>query len=128
MMYASTGDKRFKEKGDALVAGLAECQAKLGSGYLSAYPESFIDRVEKRVNVWAPYYTLHKIFAGLEDMYVYGDNQQALEMAKKFGDWVIARNSKLTDDADAGDDADRARRDERDPGEPVRASPARTNT
>jgi uncharacterized protein len=98
MMYASTGDRRFKEKGDALIAGLAECQAKLGSGYLSAYPESFIDRVEKRVNVWAPYYTLHKIFAGLEDMYVYCDNQQALEMAKKFGDWVIERNSKLTDE------------------------------
>jgi DUF1680 family protein len=97
-MYASTGDKRFKEKGDAVVAGLAECQAKLGSGYLSAYPESFIDRVEKPSRVWAPYYTLHKIFAGLEDMYEYCDNDQALDMAKKFGDWAIARNSKLTDE------------------------------
>ena len=97
LMYASTGDKRLKEKGDAVVAGLAECQAKLGTGYLSAYPESFIDRVEKRIPVWAPYYTLHKIFAGLEDMYVYCDNAQALDMAKKFGDWAIARNSRLTD-------------------------------
>jgi hypothetical protein len=48
MMYASIGDTRLKEKVDAVVAGLAECQAKLGNGYLSAYPESFIDRVEKR--------------------------------------------------------------------------------
>ena len=54
-MYASTGDARFKAKGDAVVAGLAECQAKLGSGYLSAYPESFIDRVERQQPVWAPY-------------------------------------------------------------------------
>jgi DUF1680 family protein len=98
LMYASTGDKRFKEKGDVIVAGLAECDAKLGSGYLSAYPESFIDRVEKPSRVWAPYYTLHKIFAGLEDMYEYCNNLQALEMAKKFGDWVIARNSKLSDE------------------------------
>jgi DUF1680 family protein len=98
LMYASTGDKRFKEKGDAVVAGLAECQAKLGSGYLSAYPESFIDRVEKPSRVWAPYYTLHKIFAGLEDMYEYCDNRQALKVVKKFGDWAIARNSKLTDE------------------------------
>lgn len=98
LMYASTGDKRLKEKGDAVVAGLAECQKKIGTGYLSAYPESFIDRVEKRIQVWAPYYTLHKIFAGLEDMYVTGDNQQALEVCKKFGDWVIARNSKLSDE------------------------------
>jgi len=97
-MYASTGDARFKTKGDAVVAGLAECQSKLGSGYLSAYPESFIDRVEKRTQVWAPYYTLHKILAGLLDMYVYADNKQALEIAKRFGDWTVARNSKLTDE------------------------------
>ena len=98
LMYASTGDKHLKEKGDAVVAGLAECQAKLGSGYLSAYPETFIDRVEKPTRVWAPYYTLHKIFAGLEDMYVYCNNQQALDMAQNFGDWVIARNARLTDE------------------------------
>jgi len=98
LMYASTGDRRFKDKGDAVVAGLGECQAKLGSGYLSAYPESFIDRVEKQNRVWAPYYTLHKIFAGLLDMYETCDNQQALEVAKKFGDWVIERNSRLTDE------------------------------
>jgi uncharacterized protein len=98
LMYASTGDDAFRNKGNAVVAGLAECQDKLGTGYLSAYPESFIDRVEKRTPVWAPYYTLHKIFAGLEDMYIYCGNQKALEMAKKFGDWAIARNSKLSDE------------------------------
>src|ERR1035441_10107544 len=65
LMYASTGDARLKAKGDAVVAGMAECQAKLGTGYLSAYPESFIDRVEAGTRVWAPYYTLHKILAGL---------------------------------------------------------------
>ena len=98
LMYASTGDERLKEKGDAVVAGLAECQAKIGSGYLSAYPEEFIDRVEALQRVWAPYYTLHKIYAGLLDMYVYCDNAQALEVCKKFGDWVIARNARLTDE------------------------------
>jgi DUF1680 family protein len=30
-------------------------------------------------------------------MYEYCDNQQALEVCKKFADWVIARNDKLTD-------------------------------
>jgi DUF1680 family protein len=98
LMYGSTGDKRLKEKGDAVVAGLAECQQKLGTGYLSAYPESFIERVEKRVPVWAPYYTLHKIFAGLQDMYVYCDNARALEVCRKFADWAIERNSRLTDE------------------------------
>jgi uncharacterized protein len=98
LMYAATGDEKLKQKGDAVVAGLAECQAKIGNGYLSAYPENFFDRVEKSRPVWAPYYTLHKIYAGLQDMYVYCGNQQALDVCKKFGDWVIARNDKLTDE------------------------------
>jgi len=98
LMYASTGDDRLKAKGDAMVAGFAECQAKFPSGYLSAYPEEFIDRVEARQRVWAPYYTLHKIGTGLLDMYVYGGNQQALDVAKKFGDWAIARNARLSDE------------------------------
>ncbi len=96
-MYAATGDEQVKAKGDAVVRGLAECQAKLGSGYLSAFPEEFFDRVESRRQVWAPYYTLHKIFAGLMDMYDYCDNRQALQVCKKFADWAIARNARLTD-------------------------------
>jgi DUF1680 family protein len=96
MMYASTGDEKLKAKGNAVVSGLAKCQAKIGSGYLSAYPEEFFDRVEAGIRVWAPYYTLHKIYAGLLDMYVYCDNQQALEVCKKFADWVIARNEPLS--------------------------------
>ena len=65
-MYASTGDERFKARADLMVAELARVQAAMPSrgfheGYLSAYPEELIDRVEKRVPVWAPYYTLHKI-------------------------------------------------------------------
>ena len=98
LMYASTGDEKIKQKGDAVVAGLAECQAKIGTGYLSAFPEEFFDRLESRNKVWAPYYTLHKIYAGLLDMYEYCGNQQALEVCRKFADWVIARNDKLSDE------------------------------
>lgn len=97
MMFASTGDSRFKERVDQLVTGLAECQEKLPNGYLSAFPEEFFDRVETTGRVWAPYYTLHKILAGLLDAYVYCQNAQALSVAKKLGDWVIARNQRLSD-------------------------------
>ena len=41
LMYAATGDKLFKQKGDSIVAVLAEVQEALGpSGYLSAFPEA----------------------------------------------------------------------------------------
>src|SRR5258708_5013338 len=63
-MYAATGDTTLKRNAEYVVTELARCQGALKSGYLSAYPESFIDRVEKRQRVWAPSYTLHKIFAG----------------------------------------------------------------
>lgn len=38
LMYASTGDQAIKAKGDAIVADLAKCQARLAGGYLSAFP------------------------------------------------------------------------------------------
>ena len=66
LTVAATGDQKLKQKADGIVAELAKCQKALGdSGYLSAFPESFIERAETRQRVWAPYYTLHKIMAGL---------------------------------------------------------------
>ncbi len=103
LMYAGTGDARFKAKGDALVAELAKVQQALPSrgfndGYLSAFPEELFDRVEKRQRVWAPYYTLHKILAGLLDMYRLAGNQQALDVLLKMTDWVKFRADRLTDE------------------------------
>ena len=44
-MYAATADATLKPKAEAIVAELARCQAAHGDGYLSAFPQSFIDRV-----------------------------------------------------------------------------------
>ncbi len=69
LMYASTGDEVLRTRGADIVKTLARCQASLDrDGYLSAFPESWFDRVESFERVWAPYYTLHKIYAGLLDM------------------------------------------------------------
>ena len=58
LMYASTGDARFKSRADVMVAELAKVQTaeakKFHPGYLSAFPEEFFDRVEARQKVWAP--------------------------------------------------------------------------
>src|SRR5919205_548870 len=77
LMYASTGDQRLKDKGDQIVAGLAECQQKLGNGYLSAFPLEYFDRLKARTKVWAPFYTIHKIMAGMYDMHEHCSNKQA---------------------------------------------------
>ncbi|HTI36872.1 MAG TPA: beta-L-arabinofuranosidase domain-containing protein [Vicinamibacterales bacterium] len=102
IMYASTGDERFKAKADSLVTGFAKVQEaesrKFHAGYLSAFPEEFFDRVEARQRVWAPYYTIHKIMAGLLDAYLLAHNSQALDVLKKQADWVYTRNARLTED------------------------------
>ena len=88
LMYASTGDKEIKAKGDYMVAELAKCQAKLGGGYLSAFPTEFWDRLDARKKVWAPYYTVHKIMAGMFDMYQLTGNKQALEVLEGMAGWA----------------------------------------
>ena len=98
LMYAATGQHVFKAKADSLVAGLAEVQAALGSsGYLSAFPEQLIDRNILGRPVWAPWYTLHKILAGLIDQYLYAGNEQALDIARRMGDWAYGKLMALPD-------------------------------
>lgn len=100
LMYRSTGDAALKERVDAMVRGLAACQAasvKAGfhAGYLSAFPESFIDRNDAGQPVWAPWYSLHKIMAGLLDAHRLTGNTQAREVLLKLTDWVAYRVDRL---------------------------------
>ena len=98
MLYASTGDEAVKSKADELVAGLAECQAKLNdNGYLSAFPAEYFDRLNQLKNVWAPFYTMHKIMAGLYDMKTQAANDQALDVAVKMATWVDAWTAAKTE-------------------------------
>jgi uncharacterized protein len=86
LMHASTGDAFIAAKGQELVTMLAECQQK--DGYLGAYPTTFYDKLRKHERVWAPFYTYHKIMAGLIDMYEHTGDQQALTMATRMADWA----------------------------------------
>lgn len=102
-LYASTGDKEAKAKGDEIVAGLAQCQDKLEGGYLSAFPTELFDRLDalsgrpftpgpRDPNApqlpWAPFYTIHKIMAGLLDMYTLTGNQDALKVVEGMAGWA----------------------------------------
>lgn len=97
-MYASCGDTLLKAKADTVVAELARCQEKMGTGYLSAYPEELIDRLEKGLKVWAPWYTLHKIFQGLLDVFQLSGNRQALDVVRKMAEWAQRRTDRLSDE------------------------------
>ncbi|GHH40209.1 glycoside hydrolase family 127 protein [Lentzea cavernae] len=101
--HAATGDTAFSTKANYLVDQLAVCQGRatgvgFSTGYLSAFPESFIGRVEAREQVWAPYYTLHKIMAGLLDVHLLTGNAQALAVLTQMAAWTSWRNGRLTYD------------------------------
>jgi DUF1680 family protein len=99
MQYASSGDKRFLDKVNYMVKELDECQIHRKTGYLGAIPGE--DTVWSQVAAgkirsrgfdlnggWSPWYTVHKIMAGLLDAYLYCDNKQALIIEKKMADWT----------------------------------------
>ncbi len=98
LSYGSLGDDALKTKGESIVAELAKCQAAHGNGYLSAFPEDFFDRLLEGKDVWAPFYTLHKILAGLVDMYTYCHTAQALEVASGLAGWIGHWTTQISDD------------------------------
>jgi uncharacterized protein len=95
-IHAGTGDEVIAAKANDLIAILAQCQAK--DGYLGAYPTEFYDRLRAHQKVWAPFYTYHKILAGMLDMYEHTGNKQALDVAIKMADWADAYSKPISDD------------------------------
>jgi DUF1680 family protein len=85
---AGAGNTSLKSRGDELVAGLAACQKKIGTGYLSAFPNDLFERLAQGKPVWAPFYTYHKIMAGLLDMYLLTGNTDALRITEGMGQWA----------------------------------------
>lgn len=99
-MYQSTGDERFAQRVDYCVAELAECQAKTG-GWLTAFPDGvapLIDSLAGREFAGVPWYTVHKVMAGLRDAHLHRGSKPALAVWVKFADWVLAATKSVPRD------------------------------
>lgn len=100
----------LKERLDYIVDALADCQEKTkGSalckeGYIFGATltnpqknlEQQFDNVEKgaaniTTQAWVPWYTMHKLLAGLVDTYELTGSSKALQTAEKLGDWTANR-------------------------------------
>ncbi len=91
--YASTGDTEVYETLTYMIDVLAECQGD--DGYLAAIPKSHYTQLESgnTAGTWVPWYTMHKVLAGLIDVYENTGYEKALTVASKLGDWVYSRTS-----------------------------------
>lgn len=109
LMYAATGDARFKQRADYLVQEMKTVQDKHGDGYLGALANGKEQLLEvSRGNIrssgfdlnglWAPWYVLHKTFAGLRDAYRHAGNPAALDVEIKFAAWTKSILAKLNDE------------------------------
>jgi len=99
-MFESTGDARFAERVDHIVAELAECQAKTG-GWLTAFPDGaapLIDSLAGKPFPGVPWYTTHKVLAGLRDSHLHRGNKVALDVWVKFADWIDTTAKDVPDD------------------------------
>jgi uncharacterized protein len=109
LMYQTTGDKRFLERVNYIVAELDSCQQANG-GYIGAFPngkkilEEEIAKGNIRAQgfdlngIWSLFYTVHKMMAGLCDAYELCDNNKALEVNSRFADWLYPILSGLSEE------------------------------
>src|SRR5436305_3883207 len=114
LMWAATGDARFQERADYIVAELKQIQDTQGDGYIGALLDK--DGIDGKVHfqelcrgvinsgafdlngLWSPWYVEHKIFAGLRDAYRYTGNRAALDVEIKFAGWADSILSRMDDD------------------------------
>ena len=109
LMYRATGDVRFRERIAYIVGELAACQRANGNGYVAAIPlgkRLFAEVARGDIRAkpfdlnggWSPFYTIHKLFAGLRDAHHLAGSDEALTVGRKLADWVGATVGGLNDD------------------------------
>lgn len=88
-LWAYDQDPKVFDRINKIVDELAACQRK--DGYLSAFPETLFDRVERKEPAWVPWYTMHKIISGVTAAYRLCGVQKAYGIMKSLADWVANR-------------------------------------
>src|SRR5207302_8418866 len=94
LMWAATGDQRFKERADYIVKELKEVQDANADGYLGALAngrERFAEVAQVNIRsggfdlngLWSPWYVLHKDYAALRHACRFAGNQTAHALVLK---------------------------------------------
>ncbi|PEQ95822.1 glycosyl hydrolase [Bacillus sp. AFS006103] len=106
-MYSVTRDEELTHKIDYAVNELAYVQSLDESGYVSGFPRNYFDNVFtgsfevenfSLAGGWVPWYSIHKIYAGLIDVYSLTGNPKALEVVTKLADWAKKGTDNLNDE------------------------------
>ena len=110
-MNAATGNEECRRRMEYMLSELQECadanvknHPEWGKGYVGGMPDSenIWSKFKKGdfsvySRAWAPFYNLHKMYAGLRDAWLYCGNEQAKSLFLGFCDWAIDLTAGLTD-------------------------------
>ena len=91
MMWAATGEADFRRRADYVVRELYMCQQAARSGLVCAFPDGdaqLRNGLEGRHVTGVPWYTLHKVAAGLRDAHVHAGSALALDVLRRLADWI----------------------------------------
>ena len=88
LLAAQSGDASVRARGIQVATGLARCQEAIGTGYLSAFPLDLFDRLRAGQPAWAPFYTYHKLMAGLFDTATLSGDRRSLATLERMAAWV----------------------------------------
>ncbi|MEO8334147.1 MAG: beta-L-arabinofuranosidase domain-containing protein [bacterium] len=100
MMAASTDDVRFRERTDYIVSELRACQRARGDGLTCAFPDGskpLDDAVAGRPFTGVPWYTMHKIFAGVRDAHTHAKSADALSVLTALSEWTWSATRGMSD-------------------------------
>jgi len=100
LMHASTGHEEMKRRVDYIVGELELCQSATNTGLVNAFPDNTAqieNLVAGRRATGVPWYTLHKVFAGLRDAHRWCGSAPARSVLVKLADWAVATTRDLTD-------------------------------
>ena len=111
-MNAATGNDDCRQRMEYMISELQLCadanaqnHAEWGKGYVGGMPNS--ERLWSTFkkgdfsvyfSSWAPFYNLHKMYAGLRDAWVYCGNEQAKTLFLGFCDWAIDLTAGLNNE------------------------------
>ena len=100
LAYRSTGDARYRRRIAHIAAELAECQTASRSGLVCAFPKGaavVMAHLRGEPITGVPWYTLHKVYAGLRDAAVLADDATARTVLLRFADWAVVATAPLSD-------------------------------
>jgi len=102
LAYRATGERGYRQRIDYIAAELAACQAAAGSGLVCAFPRGaalIAAHLRGEPITGVPWYTLHKVYAGLRDAALLADSADARAVLLRLADWGVAACRPLSDAA-----------------------------